>query len=105
LQKNDGYIDFDKEASTIASLINGLDPWPAAQALLKGKYVKFFGAKAISGSFPQGKVQGLTEEGEIIIGTKEGLLLVSEIQMEGKKRIGASEFLKGYRPDVFSSLK
>jgi methionyl-tRNA formyltransferase len=105
LTKKDGYIDFDKAASTLASLINGLDPWPAAQALLKGKSVKFFGARAESGDFEKAAVKGLTEQGELVIGTGEGLLMVKEIQMEGKNRVQASEFMKGYRPVSFSSMK
>jgi methionyl-tRNA formyltransferase len=104
LLKKDGFIDFQKPAKQIVGLINGLDPWPCAQAKLKGKSVKFFTARALPGSFASGKVLGLSDSGELMIGAGDGQVLVSSLQMEGKRRIDASEFLNGYRPTYFTSM-
>jgi methionyl-tRNA formyltransferase len=105
LLKKDGFIDFEKPATHIRGLINGLDPWPGAQAKLNGKSVRFFTARALPGSFESGKVLGLSDKGEIMIGTGEGKILVASLQMEGKRRIDSFDFVKGYRPTRFTSME
>ncbi|MDR2339269.1 MAG: methionyl-tRNA formyltransferase [Deltaproteobacteria bacterium] len=101
LRKSDGYLDFREDAATLARKINGLEPWPAARAMLGGKAVSFFGALAMEGSLPPGEVGGLDQDGMLRIGTGSGLLRVSYLQPEGKGRQEAGAFLRGYRPRLF----
>jgi methionyl-tRNA formyltransferase len=103
LEKKDGHIDFNQPAARLASLINGVEPWPGAQAFLNGKQVNFFGARALEGSAEPGEVKGLSDKGELQIGSKDGLLLIKDLQVAGKKRVAAAEFAKGYRPARFTS--
>jgi methionyl-tRNA formyltransferase len=103
LTKKDGHINFSNSAQSIASLINGVDPWPGAEALLNGKRIKFYKASKEPGSLAPGEVLPLNSDGLMRIGTGDGILLVSELQPEGKKRVKAPEFARGYRPTLFSS--
>ncbi len=100
LKKEDGLLDFSRPATELANLIRGLDPWPTAYAYFRGKLIKFFHPRAEKGPSQgePGEILGLDEEGFLLIGTGEGVLGVKEVQLEGKKRISAEEFVRGYRP-------
>ncbi|WP_022853066.1 methionyl-tRNA formyltransferase [Thermodesulfatator atlanticus] len=99
LKKEDGLLDFSRPAKELANLIRGLDPWPTAYAYFRGKLVKFFAPsfeKKDAKASP-GEILGL-ENGKLLVATGEGILKIGELQVEGKKRIKAEEFVRGYRP-------
>ncbi|MDR2199691.1 MAG: methionyl-tRNA formyltransferase [Deltaproteobacteria bacterium] len=104
LEKKDGYVDFSRPASECAGRINGCDPWPGARARLGDGEVLFFSAAHGPGSFPPGKVEGLSPEGALAVGCGEGLLYLKELQAAGKRRMPAYEFFQGRRPEAFASL-
>ncbi len=98
LKKEDGLLDFARPAEQLANLIRGLDPWPTAYAFFRGKLVKFYRPKVFADEAGEpGEILGL-REGFLLIGTGEGALGVRKLQVEGKKRISAEEFVRGYRP-------
>ncbi|MDR1045293.1 MAG: methionyl-tRNA formyltransferase [Candidatus Adiutrix sp.] len=102
LRKEDGRVDFSRPAAELAGLINGVDPWPGAQSSFKGKNLKLFGASAVDDpdqTSPPGRVRGPGPNGQLLVATGRGLLSLSEIQPEGKKRMPAADFLRGYRPE------
>lgn len=101
LAKSDGDVDFARPARELAGVVNGCDPWPGARCGLNGKAVKLFGAFAAPGAALPGLALPLTSEGRLPIGTGEGLLEISWLQPEGRKRQTAGEFARGYRPDRF----
>jgi methionyl-tRNA formyltransferase len=103
LRKEDGRLDFKRGSKELASLINGADPWPGAQALFRGKLIKFYEATNSPGSAAPGQALPLSPEGLLPVGTGSGLLLVSKLQPEGKKRISSADFVKGYKPEGFES--
>ncbi len=99
LKKEDGLLDFGRPATELAILIRGLDPWPTAYAYFRGKLIKFFRPRVEKGpSGEPGEILGLDGEGYLRIGTGDGVLKVKELQLAGKKRISAEEFVRGYRP-------
>ncbi len=90
-------IDFTKEALQVRNLIRGLSPYPAAFTLLGGKVLKIF--KATVNNTSSG-VEGTTEtDGKTFFRffCKNGAIDVLECQMEGKKKMGVEEFLRGYK--------
>ncbi len=99
LRKEDGLLDFLQPADELARLIRGLDPWPSAYAYFRGKLIKFFRPKVINQ-----KVQAVpgeivkADKNGLLIATSKGLLLIEEVQIEGKKRIPVAEFIKGWHP-------
>ena len=87
-------IDWSKFAVEIHNLIRGLSPVPGARTRLNNRSLKIFKTEIIKGSsdLPVGTV--ITGDG-LIIQTGSGLLKVLELQIEGKKRMSISEFLRG----------
>lgn len=99
LKKEDGLIDWSESANNIVNRIRGLLPWPVAQTTLRGRKLKIFAAKRSMGSGTPGTVLNANEDG-VDIAAGEGSLSLVELQIEGKKRMKAGEFLRGFRVEV-----
>lgn len=104
INKEMGKIDFTQPAVKIERLIRGLNPWPSAYTFLDGKTLKIWSATVREGE-ESIQNQALTVlPGEIIevekdtfsVMTGEGVLVVKELQLEGKKRMQSDAFLRGY---------
>ncbi len=98
LKKEDGCIDWKKSAEEIHCLIRGMDPWPTAYSFLDGKRFRFFSPTVstretdlLPGAIVQADRDGLS------IATGNGVLSVSEIQPEGKKRMSVEAYLCGQK--------
>ncbi len=98
LKKEDGLIDWGLEAYQIHNRIRGLKPWPGAFTHLEGKLLKILAGKVMPG--PGGRAPGqiaqVGKEGILVQTGKDGLLLTS-LQLEGKRRMSASEFILGHK--------
>lgn len=97
LTKEMGLLDFDKDAVSLERLIRGLNSWPSAYTIYKGKTLKIWEAQVLSDN--QGKAPGeIMEAGReyFDVATKEGSLRVRSVQLEGKKRMSVKDFLLGY---------
>ncbi|MBO6133147.1 MAG: methionyl-tRNA formyltransferase, partial [Lachnospiraceae bacterium] len=97
IDKARGRVDFSKSASSIERMIRAFDPWPGAFSYLDGKMIKFWRAAAErdeSVEAAHGTIISIDERG-IGIAAGDGILFVKELQMEGRKRMGFSEFLRG----------
>jgi len=96
LTKADGLIQWNERALRIVNRIRGLDPWPGAYTFLGDKRLKLFGASLGIGGPAEtpGTFLGLTENG-LNVAAGQGTVEIREIQMEGRKRLPAFEFLKG----------
>jgi methionyl-tRNA formyltransferase len=102
LVKADGRLVLNKPAWELANQINGLDPWPGAMVLFRNKPLKLFGAIPRAGEGTPGQILGL-EDGRLILGTGDGVLVVPQCQPEGRNRMSGSDFFHGYRPKVLTS--
>lgn len=96
LKKEDGRIDWSKEAKSLDAFVRGMNPWPGAFTFLLGKRLKIFRAKPLQ--------QGAREEpgtvlqgfpGDLNVATGRGILSLKEVQLESGKRLGVEEFLRG----------
>lgn len=106
LCKDDGRVDFNRPAAELAGRINGVDPWPGAQTTLQGRVLKLFGAQEAAeatGSGRPGQVLGLDAAGRLLVATGQGVLALAELQPEGKKRMAAADFQRGYRPEILGA--
>ena len=93
----DAKIDWNKSAADINNLVRGLNPFPSAFCFLNNKRVKIFKtrpAEALQKDCVPGQVS-FTDKSRLEVTCKEGVLLLEELQLEGKKRMPVSEFLKG----------
>ncbi|MBI3078663.1 MAG: methionyl-tRNA formyltransferase [Deltaproteobacteria bacterium] len=98
LKKEDGWIDWSRPARELHNRVRGLCPWPTAYTTLDGKLLKVLRSRcgeALDQQVP-GTVLGAGDEG-ISVATGQGTLLLTEVQLEGRRRMRAAEFLQGHR--------
>ncbi len=95
--KEDCKIDWGRSAQEIHNFVRGLSPYPAAWTMFQGKTFKIYAgqidshAKTAIGEFETDQKTWLR------FGCGDGAYLITELQAEGKKRIGVQEFLRGVR--------
>ena len=97
LTKEMGKLDFNKSAVELECLIRGLNPWPSAYTSLDGKTLKIWAADVCDLEMiePVGTIVNKNKT-SFTIKTAKGGLVVTELQLEGKKRMMTSDFLRGY---------
>ena len=98
IDKSMGQIDFARPAAETVRLIRGLNPWPSAYTSYKGKKLKIWEVSPCEeqAEGAPGMVKKLDKEA-IYINTGEGVLKVTQLQLEGKKRMQVKDFLLGCR--------
>ena len=98
ISKEFGLIDWNKSAVEIERLIRGLNPWPSAYTKLDGKTFKIWKAsvKAENTDAKPGCVCKVAKS-SLEVQTGDGVLSLEEVQLEGKKRMEADAFLRGYQ--------
>lgn len=98
LKKENGLIDWRKRAVEIYNQIRGMDPWPGAYTYHKGKVWKIWKGSVIYNGTEDtpGKITETTKCG-IKVSTGEGSFLITEIQLENRKRMAVKEYLQGHK--------
>ena len=95
LKREHGKIDWSEPALAIERKIRAFNPWPGAFMKLDGANLKIFSASVVDLS---GKPGEILESGkEFIIAAGESALSLHEVQLDGKRRMSATEFLRGHR--------
>ncbi|MDI6794524.1 MAG: methionyl-tRNA formyltransferase [bacterium] len=103
IKKEEGLIEWHLPAIRIHNLVRGLNPVPGAYTYWQGKRLKVWRtlpsmlSQKTSGAVP-GEVVSLYPEKQIIItcGKGQSIYLI-ELQMPGKRRLSAFEFLRGHK--------
>ncbi len=98
ISKEMGNIDFKKSAAEIDRLVRGLNPWPSAFTFYKGKQMKIWDVDVLTeeaNALP-GMVTEVTKN-EIKVACGQGTVAIKELQLEGKKRMSAHDFLLGVK--------
>jgi methionyl-tRNA formyltransferase len=98
LKREDGKIDWSEPADAIERKIRAFDPWPGAfmTVLTNGtQKLKIFSAAVVKHQGKPGEL--LKSENALIVAAGKGALSLREVQLEGKRRMSATEFLRGYR--------
>lgn len=102
LTKQLGELDFDKSAVELERLIRGLNSWPSAYTYYKGKQLKIWEAEVVG--IPEVQNESGMQPGTVIavdkqsftVAAGDGALKITELQIEGKKRMACKDFLLGY---------
>ena len=98
--KEDCLIDWDKSTEEVFNQIRGLSPYPAAFTYLDDKVLKIYSAeKEVVGHSEKPGSYISDGKTNIKFATADGFISLSEIQIEGKKRMAVTDFLRGYRLD------
>ncbi len=95
--KDDCRIDWNKPATSVHNFIRGLSPHPAAWTVHDGTMLKVYMAENSEFRIQNpeaGRVN--VSGGKLYVATGDGTISVLEVQQEGKKKMGAEEFLRGY---------
>lgn len=98
IDKKMGEVDWNTSAQKIEQLIRGLNPWPSAYTRLGDKTLKIWAAD-VCGKKDEGAACGeITEVAKdaFYVACGEGTLKITELQLQGKKRMDAAAFLRGY---------
>jgi methionyl-tRNA formyltransferase len=98
LKKADGLIDWRQSAVVLERRVRGFTPWPSAYSYHDGKLLKIHSAQVID-------VPHASDPGEVVradahgfwVATGSGILSLDEVQLEGKRRLGGVEFIRGAR--------
>ncbi len=120
LTREDGRIDFARDAPAICNRHRGFQPWPGAFTTFRGKQLTLH---AISVASPQHANYGRAgdptvagapklQEGEVAVSGEElvagcgaqSAIAIHELQLEGKRRMSAREFINGYQPKTGEKL-
>lgn len=98
LTRDMGVIDWTRSARSIERLIRGLNPWPSAYTHLNEKVLKIWAGEVLPSDVSKGRCGEILEvtKDSLIVQTGEGRLAVRELQLEGRKRMEAGAFLRGF---------
>jgi methionyl-tRNA formyltransferase len=97
LKKEDGHIDWKKEAKEIDHQIRAFNPWPGAFTKLGDRLLKIYKGEIREGK-PTGKAGAVVWVGSDFIEVEAGKdsFLIQEVQLEGRRRMTTREFLSGH---------
>ena len=95
LQKEDGLIDWSLPARDIANRVRGLVPWPGAYTRFRGGGMHVWKCRMQNAECKMGELR--VEGRRLLVGCGDGALELLEVQLEGKRRISAADFLNGAR--------
>jgi methionyl-tRNA formyltransferase len=103
LKKEDGLMDFSRPAQELVNRLRGFSPWPGAYSIFRGKRLQVWKAAALDRALPPAE---LSLEGDHLFAGcgKSTALEILELQLEGKKRTSAADFIRGYRPQPGEKL-
>lgn len=97
LKKEDGHIDWGKGTEDIRNLVRGMSPWPGAYTYWQGRRMNIYkgrikgdGVKDRPGTVLRASLDGIE------VATGRGIFVITELQPEGKRRMGASDFIRGH---------
>lgn len=95
--KADCELDFNKSAMALHNFVRGLSPYPAAFFKYQGKTIKVFVSKAETATHHLKIGEIISDEKSFLkIACADGFLHLLELQLEGKKRMEVSAFLRGF---------
>jgi methionyl-tRNA formyltransferase len=104
LSKEAGWIDWRLPATTIERMTRAYDPWPGAYTTYRGQRLKIVRAQAApdrNDARPSGQVILLPDR-QVAITTGQGILVLREVQLAGKRAMSVAAFCRGY-PDLIGS--
>lgn len=106
IKKEDEHIDFSKTSLEVYNLIRGLNSFPGAYFYLNGKRIKVF-ESIIGNEYYTDKINGeivkLYKDG-IGIKTSNGVIILTNIQPEGKPRMSAKDYINGLKENIVGEI-
>jgi methionyl-tRNA formyltransferase len=94
LKREHGLIDWSESAEAINRKIRAYNPWPGAFMKVDRQNLKIFSASVVDLNGQPGEV--LRSDEDLVVATGKDALSLAEVQLEGKRRMSAAEFLRGH---------
>jgi len=100
--KEDCRIDWGLSVEKIYHFVRGLSPYPTAWTQLAGKVMKIYRAQRESRgeTGEPGQLIVDASKGYLAVATADGWLRIEELQLQGKRRMGVGDFLRGYKEEL-----
>ena len=99
LKREDGLVDFSHTATNAANRLRGFQPWPGAFTTFRGKMLHIHAAAPAAEVAMVSAAHFAIENERLLLGFAHATALeVRELQLEGKKRMSARDFINGYHP-------
>ncbi|HKD85962.1 MAG TPA: methionyl-tRNA formyltransferase [Terriglobales bacterium] len=98
LKREDGQIDFSRTATDAWNRLRGFQPWPGAFTKFRGRALQIHEAMPAPQDAAPAAHFAIENDCLLLGFAHETALEVHELQMEGKKRMSARDFINGYRP-------
>jgi methionyl-tRNA formyltransferase len=98
LKREDGWMDFSRSAKQLYDRWRGFQPWPGAHTTLRGKKLIAHKVRVADETF-HGEPGEIVVRGDLMMvrAADATMLAFDEVQLEGKKRMSAAEFLRGFQ--------
>jgi methionyl-tRNA formyltransferase len=102
IKNEEKFIDVSQSARACWNKVRGLYPWPIAELKVKNHQLKVFQAHYQDENLSHqiGEVVRINKEG-VFIQTSQGLFILKEVQLKGKKRMSIQAFMNGLGRDIF----
>jgi methionyl-tRNA formyltransferase len=99
LKREDGFLDFSRSAKEAWNRLRGFQPWPGAFTSFRGKTLQLHAAMPAQTFAIVPAAHFAIQSDRLLMGlAHDSALEVLELQVEGKKRMSAHDFINGYRP-------
>ena len=104
LSKAEALLDWQASALTLARRVRAFNPWPVAYTHWRAHPLRVWGALPLAqqAAAPAGTI--LACDAGIVVATGDGALALTDVQLEGGRRMTANEFLRGHRLEVGERL-
>lgn len=102
VSREDEHVDFNNMSIDIYNQIRGLNSWPGAYSNLDNKQIKLWSSVLCNKSFDSkpGTIENIDKNG-ILVSTKDKSILITELQMPGKKKIYINDFINGIKKEDY----
>ena len=99
IKKEFGALKFSEDsAGRCERLVRALNPWPSAYTHIGGKMLKIWKSRVgRKGIFGECGTVTAVNDAEISVQCSDGELVLTEVQLEGKKRMSVHDFLLGFK--------
>ena len=96
LTKENGHLNWQEPAKTLYNKIRAMEPWPGTFCRFNNKILKIFQVNIVKNETPAKPGTIINAENGITVACGQDALSLLEVQLEGKKRMKVSDFLKGH---------
>ena len=104
IEKSEGYIDWNQEGINIIQIVKALSENPGTYSFIDGKKIKIHKVSNYEQSsiFNEPGQLNVGSNNDLRVSTSDGRITINELQLEGKKRMKAEDFILGYK--VYTSI-